>query len=650
MVFIHFTTILSIGTLLGNCHHANAANDTNTHLRGSPPSNEHRSLTSDICLGENLGPNELLYRGQYLCAAGYRFGMENGSGTLHIQRISRSDLNAWETVWEADQGGTAGHFVKLQGDGNMLVKTQDNSILWRTHTSGNDNAKLTLFNSGGLRITPSDNASNVLWEADNDPDWVCVGQSLRPEEKLLNGQYICKSDHTLGLVKGRLITESFYDGSTWYQTFESDLINGGLGHELVMQGDGNLVIYSNNGEPLWSSRTNGIPDLSVGFSDYGFRFQTMDGSYHTYLRNTVRKCIGDGTLSTTGQGGGRMDSGESICNNYHYFGLDNTGDLALWDAHQRNEKMWSAGTGGSYGNHMKLENDGSLVVRNFEGTTLWSAGTSNSGATKLQIDDDGNVELTNNNGDVVWSMAGYSPLPEVTCVDKPVLPGQRFDRNEMICDCIGAFGLDRQGSLTRATKLYYITDTWSGFSYNMGGRFGHHAYFQDDGNFVVYSEENEALWSTRTNVDYPKQKLDFVCRSRAICSLEFSDGTDSYDGKQEWSPRNFYCRGKDLQAGDRLDPTEFICSENNDHRAGMDHMGDLGLWIRGRKRTSMDTFSSYGNHLEMQGDGNLVLYDFKNQVLWSSNTHNNPGAHASISDDGVLSVLSSTGETLWAMS
>mmetsp|Transcript_17401 Transcript_17401/g.24170 ORF Transcript_17401/g.24170 Transcript_17401/m.24170 type:complete len:81 (-) Transcript_17401:807-1049(-) len=68
--------------------------------------------------------------------------------------------------------------------------------------------------------------------------------------------------------------------------------------------------------------------------------------------------------------------------------------------------MWSAGTGGSYGNYMKVQSDGNLMVHTFKGDPLWSTGSHvNNGDVRLQLDSDGNVELVSgNSNNVIWSM------------------------------------------------------------------------------------------------------------------------------------------------------------------------------------------------------------------------------------------------------
>lgn len=57
------------------------------------------------------------------------------------------------------------------------------------------------------------------------------------------------------------------------------------------------------------------------------------------------------------------------------------------------------------------------------------------------------------------------------------------------------------------------------------------------------------------------------------------------------------------------------------------------------------TNPSYTGRLEMQRDGNLVLYG-KSRLLWNSNTHV-AGSHAAYTSHGALAVYSPTGAVLW---
>jgi len=53
-------------------------------------------------------------------------------------------------------------------------------------------------------------------------------------------------------------------------------------------------------------------------------------------------------------------------------------------------------------------------------------------------------------------------------------------------------------------------------------------------------------------------------------------------------------------------------------------------------------------HLDMQGDGNLVLYWTTGGVLWASNTNGAGGDRAFMQEDGNLVIYKSTGEAVWS--
>ncbi|EWC60020.1 Alkaline serine exoprotease A precursor [Actinokineospora spheciospongiae] len=53
-------------------------------------------------------------------------------------------------------------------------------------------------------------------------------------------------------------------------------------------------------------------------------------------------------------------------------------------------------------------------------------------------------------------------------------------------------------------------------------------------------------------------------------------------------------------------------------------------------------------HLDMQSDGNLVLYTQANQAWWHTGTYGNPGAYTVFQEDGNVVLYTSGGRALWA--
>ena len=69
--------------------------------------------------------------------------------------------------------------------------------------------------------------------------------------------------------------------------------------------------------------------------------------------------------------------------------------------------------------------------------------------------------------------------------------------------------------------------------------------------------------------------------------------------------------------------------------------GKVALWSSG-------TFGNPGATINMQDDGNLVIYSTSGQALWSSGTSGNPGAKLRMQGDGNLVIYSTSGKALWA--
>lgn len=116
-----------------------------------------------------------------------------------------------------------------------------------------------------------------------------------------------------------------------------------------------------------------------------------------------------------------------------------------------------------------------------------------------------------------------------------------------------------------------------------------------------------------------------------------------------------------LLVGDRLNPGESISTP--DTTPGNEHLvvyfelledGDLLIeaWNEaghgGSQKWRSDTGGNPGSHVEMQADGNLVLYDKDQRALWDTKTAGNPGAYAVIQGDRNLVVRDLAGRVIWS--
>ncbi|XP_070497368.1 uncharacterized protein [Chironomus tepperi] len=168
------------------------------------------------------------------------------------------------------------------------------------------------------------------------------------------------------------------------------------------------------------------------------------------------------------------------------------------------------------------------------------------------------------------------------------------------------------------------------FATNTAGNPGSRIILQNDGNFVLYSFKNIALWSTstvaqcdRTDVEHESLRNPTAIATKPIKNT--------------------------LNAGECLAPNEYLESKDKCFKAIYQADGDFVLY----KKTVLDDYEwcthtpSCANKLCMLNDGNLVLYDCKNKILFSSETSGNPGSHLIMADSGRLLIYSKSNRIIW---
>jgi hypothetical protein len=127
--------------------------------------------------------------------------------------------------------------------------------LWNTQTQGNPGARLVLQTDGNI----------VLYSATNSPLWATYGVHTPNNLSYINtrmnvhgflfpGQSIETADRRYKLIMqtdGNLVLYS-PSRALW-----ASGTNGTSVRYLAMQGDGNLVLYGSNSQPIWYSNTAG---------------------------------------------------------------------------------------------------------------------------------------------------------------------------------------------------------------------------------------------------------------------------------------------------------------------------------------------------------------------------------------------------------
>ncbi len=182
-------------------------------------------------------------------------------------------------LWSSGTFGHPGAFLAVQADGNLVVYSAGVQPLWSTNTSGTGSGhSLVLQDDGNLVLYGS---TGPVWNSGR-----AGAESLVPGGSLSAGQYLISPDSRHRLIMqgdGNLVIYG-PNGATWstgtygpatapvtYVQSDGNVVYypapgqpakwnaGTYGHavtQLVMQSDGNLVLYGPGG-PLWSSRTSG---------------------------------------------------------------------------------------------------------------------------------------------------------------------------------------------------------------------------------------------------------------------------------------------------------------------------------------------------------------------------------------------------------
>lgn len=196
-------------------------------------------------------------------------------------------------------------------------------------------------------------------------------------------------------------------------------------HQLVMQDDGNLVLYNTtNGAAVWSSRTYGNAGAyavfqtdgnfvvygasgnvlwysATGGASYGqYLVAQDDGNMVIYRSYVPVFATSTGTSvytsSTSGsavwKGGVTLSSGQSFTsgNGANVLLMQGDGNLVLL---RQGIPQWSSATYNHPGAFAVMQTDGNLVVYSSTGVPLWYSGTGGYSGAATYVQDDGNVVI-----------------------------------------------------------------------------------------------------------------------------------------------------------------------------------------------------------------------------------------------------------------
>jgi hypothetical protein len=505
----------------------------------------------------------------------------------------------------------------MQSDGNLVLYAQDGTALWSTGTQGNPGAFLALQTDGDLLVYQAGSTvgtgSGVLW-GDGCPG---CGQTDPPSGNTL----VLQNDGNLvvyGNVGGS--SQALWASGTsnsWVTTCDSSatsvlatgvimpggcLVSPNHQYELIMQTDGNLVLYfQSRMDPMWASNTannpgaffrlqsNGYmavinsantaqlwpggPDPWVGTPDPVLVLQS-DGNLVLYANNAPGSSLPYAAWSTHTNGlrgaevpaGGSLSPGQYLLSPNGQFGLamqtngvlleyqsnttsttcptwsmpadtSSNGYPELWNYPGATQPNQSSGVKPSRGAFLAMQTDGNLVLYTpgANPTPLWSTGTTGTNNI-LVIQDDGNLVVYSPTGTALWAAGTNLNRGEVMCAGDTLSNGQYLSGSPglgwvvsngafvwqsgptgnqfvMQSDCNLVMYQPVPAGNGTPTNVAWSVDTGEGANVATDPSspfYGCYAIMQNDGNLVIYAPNDAglanngyALWASNTAGSVP---------------------------------------------------------------------------------------------------------------------------------------------------
>jgi hypothetical protein len=213
-------------------------------------------------MSDRLTPNQQLNVNDQLVSPSGRFQLilqPDGNLVLYTTDAQHTAL------WSSNTWGKPVTHAIMQSDGNLVCYDAKGVAYWASNTWGNPGACAVLQDDGTLVVFNPGVA--VLWTSGSgaQKDRLQPNQQLNVNEELLspNGRFllIMQSDGNLVLYTNDAQHRALWSSNTWNTPTKVT--------HAIMQSDGNLVCYDAGGKAYWSSNTWDHPGAYAVLLDGG---------------------------------------------------------------------------------------------------------------------------------------------------------------------------------------------------------------------------------------------------------------------------------------------------------------------------------------------------------------------------------------------
>ncbi|WP_169736855.1 curculin domain-containing protein [Pseudonocardia spinosispora] len=210
--------------------------------------------------------------------------------------------------------------------------------------------------------------------------------------------------------------------------------------------------------------------------------------------------------------------------------------------------------------------------------------------------------------------------------------GATLTANQSVRSANGRYSLIHQSD---GNLVFYAgpgKPVWSSQTTGKGAR----TVMQTDGNLVVYSAANKPVYDTSTGGN-----------PGATLAVQDDGNLVIYSASKKALWSRSLSIGK-LAAGRSLGVNESIRSANNKCHLDMQGDGNLVLYAGREALWSTKTTGKGGRKAVMQTDGNLVVVNAANQPLWDTKTGGMNGAWLAVQDDCNLVLYLPDNRVVWS--